>query len=267
MNDEVKLYSQEAEEAVLGSVMINPDAYHEAAVIIEDGSADFWNQRHQLIWQTYAALIKANTPIDFLTVTDALTDAGKLDEVGGASYLMGLLNRVPSSLHVEAYAEIVRRKAIRRRMLEAANRIAQLAYDDNVNEQEIISQAGHSIAKIAKPNKRRSISISDSVRETDALIVERGKLSTMPGIPTGLVDLDKLLGGGAQESDLILLSGRPGDGKTTLLLQIMNHTACYSELSTPRVVRHRVLMFSLEMPHQQLVMRLLAQLSYPLVAG
>ncbi len=119
-------HSREAEEAVIGSVMINPEAYYDVAQFLQ--ADDFYIHRHRWIWEAFTRLHERRTPIDFLTVSEELDQKGQLAEIGGPAYLTALINNVPTSLHAEAYGHIVEESAIRRRMLTAANEIAKLAY-------------------------------------------------------------------------------------------------------------------------------------------
>ena len=122
-------HSQEAEEAVLGAVLINPESYFEVAQFLRPD--DFYIQRHRWLWETFIRLQERRAPIDFLTVVEELDQTGHLGEVGGPAYVTALINNVPSSLHAEAYGRIVEQTAIRRRMLDAANQIARLAYQED----------------------------------------------------------------------------------------------------------------------------------------
>ena len=117
--------SREAEEAVLGSVMINPEAYFDVASFLK--ADDFYIQRHNWIWQCYVRLHEKNAPIDFLSVTEELDQMGRLADIGGPAYLNTLVSNVPTSLHAEYYGHLVEEAAIRRKMLTAANDIAKLA--------------------------------------------------------------------------------------------------------------------------------------------
>ncbi len=117
--------SREAEEAVIGAVLINPEAYYDVAQFLQ--ADDFYIHRHRWIWEAFTRLHERRVPVDFLTVSEELDQLGQLAEVGGPAYLTALINNVPTSLHAEAYGRIVEETAIRRRMLSAANEIAKLA--------------------------------------------------------------------------------------------------------------------------------------------
>ena len=120
-------FSREAEEAVIGAVLINPEAYYDVAQFLR--GEDFYIHRNRWIWDAFTQLQENRTPIDLLTVTENLEQGNRLGEIGGPAYLTTLINQVPSSLHAEAYGRIIQESAIRRRMLLSANEIANLAYD------------------------------------------------------------------------------------------------------------------------------------------
>ena len=125
-NDNPTLFSVEAEQALLGALLINPDAYHEVA----DGLAadDFYIHRHRFIWQAIACLFDNHQPVDFLTLNEELDSKGRLAEIGGPAFLTSLINGTPTSLHAQAYARIISEYAVRRKLLEAAHTIARAAY-------------------------------------------------------------------------------------------------------------------------------------------
>lgn len=252
-------HSRESEEAVIGAVLINPEVFHECRVQIS-AAEEFYIHRLGWIWSAVEGLFARKSPVDLLTLSEELKSRGQLAEIGGDPFLISLINTVPNSLNAAAYAAIVHDFAVRRRMINAANRVAQFAYDATLPLDEGIAKATHEISNaVAAKHNTRTSNIEDALRRVDAKIEERSKLSVLPGIPTGLIDLDRLLGGGAQDSDLLLIAGRPGQGKTSLLMQFLLHAAKYT--IGEKVYRKRVVVFSLEMPEEQLVLRLIAQLS------
>ena len=151
------LYSMDAEQALLGALLINPEAYHEVA----DGLAadDFFIHRHRFIWQAMARLVENRQPVDFLTLTEELESAGHLAEIGGPAYLTALINGTPTSLHAQAYAQIIAEYAIRRNLLEAAHTIAQAAYQQEKPLEDVLETAEKSIFKASQ----RGLSAPDSV--------------------------------------------------------------------------------------------------------
>jgi replicative DNA helicase len=243
-------YSREAEEAVLGAVLINPEAYYDVAQFIQ--ADDFYIHRNQWVWNVFTRLHELRSPIDFLTVTEQLDQQGQLAEVGGPAYLTALIQQVPTSMHAEAYAHIIEENSIRRKMLSSANQIARLAYNREQTLNTVIDEAEKSIFGLSERRNRNDLQpiqqvLSQYYDHIDELS-RRG--SELYGVPTGLIDLDRLLGG-LQKSDLLIIAGRPGMGKTGFLLSIAKNAA--------QIHKKHVAIFSLEMSNEQLVQRLIAQ--------
>jgi replicative DNA helicase len=250
VNTQMVPHSREAEEAVLGSVLVNPETYFDVAQFLQ--ADDFYIHRNRWIWQTFVRLHERRMPIDYLTVSDELEQLGNLTEIGGPAYLTSLINNVPTSLHAEAYGHIVEETAIRRKMLSAANDIAKLAFQQESSVETVMDEAEKAIFGVSERRMTRDlqsidVALSDYYDRIDQ-ISRRGE--EYYGIPTGFLDLDKLLSG-LQGSDLIIVAGRPGMGKTALLLTVAKYAAL--------VLRKHVAIFSLEMSNEQLVQRLLAQ--------
>jgi replicative DNA helicase len=243
-------FSREAEEAVIGAVLINPEAYYDVAQFLR--GEDFYIHRNRWIWDAFTRLQENRSPIDLLTVTETLEQGNKLSEIGGPAYLTTLINQVPSSLHAEAYGRIIQESAIRRRMLIAANEIANLAYDTEKPLQNIIDQAEQSVFSLSEERLRSDLRpIGDVLSDYYDRVDELSKLTDeIYGVPTGLIDIDKLLGG-MQKSDLLIVAGRPGSGKTGFLLSVAKNAAL--------IHKKHIAMFSLEMSNEQLVQRLIAQ--------
>jgi replicative DNA helicase len=243
-------HNREAEEAVVGAVLINPEAYYDLAQFLQ--AEDFYIHRHRWIWETFNRLHEQRTPIDFLTVTEELDHAGQLGEIGGPAYLTALLNQVPTSLHAEAYGRMVEATAIRRRMITAANQIASMAYDAHESVENVIEESEKSIFNVSERRLRHDVQpIKTVVSEYYDRIDELAKRSDdFFGVPTGFIDLDKMLGG-LQPSDLLIIAGRPGQGKTGFLLSVAKNAALTH--------KKHVAIFSLEMSNEQVVQRLVAQ--------
>jgi replicative DNA helicase len=242
--------NREAEEALLGAVLINPEAYYEVASFLAPG--DFYIHRNGWIWEAFQHLVERQAPIDVLTVSEELTRQGRLEEAGGASYLAALMSNVPTSLHAEAYGHIVEEEAVRRRLLLAASTIAQAAHDPSMPVLEVMGEAEKAVFEVSQQRLARDVSpikrvISEYYDRLEEIIRNP---SESIGIPTGFVDLDGLLGG-LQRSDLLIVAGRPGLGKSAMLLSIAKNVA----------QKHGkcVAMFSLEMSNEQLVQRLISQ--------
>jgi len=243
-------HNREAEEAVVGAVLINPEAYYDLAQFLQ--AEDFYIHRHRWIWETFNRLHEQRTPIDFLTVTEELDRAGQLGEIGGPAYLTALLNQVPTSLHAEAYGRMVEAASIRRRMITAANQIASMAYDAHESVENVIEESEKSIFNVSERRLRHDVQpISAVVSEYYDRIDELAKRpDDFVGVPTGFIDLDKMLGG-LQPSDLLIIAGRPGQGKTGFLLSVAKNAALTH--------KKHVAIFSLEMSNEQVVQRLVAQ--------
>jgi replicative DNA helicase len=243
-------HSQEAEEAVIGAVMINPEAYYDVAQFLQAG--DFYIHRHQWIWEAFTRLHERRIPIDLLTVSEELDQMGHLAEVGGPAYLTTLINAVPTSLHAEAYGRRVEETALRRRMLTAANDIAKLAYQENASVDSVMDEAEKAIFGVSERRMTRDLQsiqqvLSDYYDRIDQLA---NRDEETLGVPTGFIDLDRLLGG-LQPSDLLIVAGRPGMGKTAFMLSAAKNAA--------QTHKKHVAIFSLEMANEQLVQRLIAQ--------
>jgi len=243
-------HSREAEEAVLGSILINPEAYYDVAHFLQ--AEDFYLIRHRWIWQAFHRLQERRAPIDFVTVTEELDQMGQLGEIGGAAYLTALINNVPTSLHAEAYGRVVEETAVRRRMLEAANQIAKVAYKEGTSIEEVMNEAEKAIFGVSERRLTRDLQpiqqvLSDYYDRIDTLM-RRGEDTF--GVPSGFIDLDRLLGG-MQPSDFLIIAGRPGMGKTAFMLSAAKNAA--------QTHKKHVAIFSLEMANEQLVQRLIAQ--------
>ena len=249
-NVQIVPHSREAEEALIGSVFINPDAYFDVSDFLK--SSDFYIQRHAWIWDTFLRLQEKRSPIDFLTVSEDLEQQGLLSEVGGQAYLSSLINNVPTSLHAEAYGHIIEETSIRRRMLNAANEIAKLAYKENINIDTVMDEAEKSVFGVSEERATRDIQpIKDVIRDYYKRIDQlSNRDEEIFGVPTGFIDLDRLLGG-LQPSDLLIIAGRPGSGKTAFMLSAAKNAA--------QTYKKHVAIFSLEMSNEQLIQRIISQ--------
>jgi replicative DNA helicase len=247
--DKLQPHNVEAEEAILGSLLIDPDAIVRVATFLNP--ADFFVERHGWIFEAIRDLHERREPADLVTLTDDLERRGQLTQVGGSAYLTGLINATPTSIHVEFYARIVERTAVLRRLIDAAGQIARLAYEDTEDASEVLDRAEEIIFSVAARQVDRDLRPIINVLDKyiDRVEYLRQHQGEMVGIPTGLADLDKLLGG-LQRSDLIILAGRPGMGKTSLGLSIA--------LQAARKWDKRIAVFSLEMSDEQLVQRLVS---------
>ena len=243
-------HNRQAEEAVLGSVLINPESYYDVAQILE---ADyFYIIRNRWIWEVFTYLHENRSPIDILTISEELENRNQIEEIGGQAYLLMLVNQTPSSLNAEAYAKIVEETSVRRRMLASANEMAKLAYQQDKPIEKIIDSAEKSVFNLSERRISRDLQSIQTVvsRYYDRVSQLYQRSEEIFGVPTGLVDLDKLLGG-LQKSDFLIIAGRPASGKTGFLITVAKNAA----------MKHKkhVAMFSLEMSNEQLVQRMIAQ--------
>jgi replicative DNA helicase len=239
----------EAERAVLGALMIDPDALIKIANFLR--AEDFYRERHGWIYDAMSTLNERHEPLDFVTLTDELERRGKLEDVGGPAYLTDLISSTPTAIYVDHYARIVERTAVLRRLISAAGKIAELAYDESQDVDEVVDRAEQIVFGVSESRIHRDLTpiravITNVVERIDFLTRNR---NTLMGVPTGFVKLDEILGG-MQKSDLVILAGRPGMGKTSFALSIA--------LNAARRNNARVAVFSLEMSNEQLVQRLLS---------
>lgn len=239
----------EAEASLLGALLIDSEAIVKVADTVE--ARDFYDKKHEIIYQTMKTLYDRRSPIDVLTLNDELKSTGNLAAVGGAEYLTQLTNFVPTAAHVLRYAEIVASKALRRRLIKASQDITEFGYNESESLQALIEQAESRLFDVSQQHTKQDVVslenvLSESFDRLDELHRDKGALR---GIPTGFKDLDNILAG-LQRSDLFILAARPSMGKTALSLNIAHNVAIKSHLP--------VLLFSLEMSKEQLVDRLLA---------
>src|SRR5512143_2285627 len=243
-------HSREAEEAVVGAVFINPEVYYDVAQFLT--ADDFYIHRHKWIWEAFTSLHEQRIPIDLLTISDELDRRGQLGEIGGPAYLTSLVNQVPSSLNAESYGHIVEGYSIRRKMITAANQIASVAYDEKTNVDDVMDEAEKAVFNVSERRLKHDLEpISSVLSEYYDRIDDLAKRpEEFYGVPTGFIDLDKMLTG-LQPSDLLIIAGRPGQGKTGFLLSIAKNAGLTH--------KKHVAIFSLEMSNEQVVQRLIAQ--------
>ncbi len=239
----------DAESSLLGSILIDSDAIVRVADIVTVN--DFYDERHERIYEAISKLYNKHSPIDILTLSNQLKDDDFLDIVGGASYLTELTNYVPTAAHVEHYAEIVAQKALRRRLINASQEMVGLGYDESKTIQSLIEEAEAQLFQVSQQHVKQDIAsiediLAESFERLDDLHKDKGKIR---GVPTGFKDLDNILAG-LQRSDLIIVAARPSMGKTALSLNLAHNIATKSD--------QPVLVFSLEMSKEQLVDRMLS---------
>lgn len=244
----------EAEEAVLGSVLIDSEALYTVQDILKPD--DFYREKNRYIFKALLALDERSEPIDLLTVADELRKNDWLEEVGGEVYVIGLINIVPTSINAAAYARMVRASAIRRRLIMAAASIANMAYTEEEDIDETCDNAENILFELRITSRKKEIKTARELASNYLDYVEKmheqgGKLF---GIPTGFLDIDHLIGGMAN-GDLITVAGRPSMGKTALMLNIVLNSMKKSKEPIT------VLFFSLEMSAERLFERAVSSIS------
>src|SRR5690625_3139645 len=247
-NDRTPPHNIEAEQAVIGAIFLEPEAFSAASELLRPD--DFYRAGHQRIFQVMNKLSDSGEPIDLVTVTTLLSSNQVLDEVGGVSYLRDLASSVPTAANISHYSKIVEEKALLRRLIRTATDIVTTSFekegevDDVLNEAEknILEVSGRTNAGSFKAIKDVLIEVYDNIEklhQNDAAVT---------GIPTGYRDLDQITSG-FQENDLIIIAARPSVGKTAFALNIAQNVATKTE--------NNVAIFSLEMGADQLVSRML----------
>ncbi len=242
----------EAEQAVLGAILIDRDAI--TTVSQQILPENFYDERHQEIYDSMLALYEERKPIDLLTLTDTLKKKKKYEKVGGSSYLSSLTNIVPTAANSEYYAGIIREKSVRRNLIQISSSITEDAFTEDKEATEILSNSEQQIFKISQEHvKQGFIHIKETLSESFDRLEELQKTGAgLRGVETGFVDVDNLLSG-LQASNLIILAARPGQGKTAFVVNIAQHVAIAN--------KQAVGLFSLEMSKEELVDRLLVSQS------
>src|SRR6266513_981646 len=241
-------WSNEAEQAVLGAMLLDQDAALKSAELLDDTM--FYREGHRLLFRSMIALTERGDVIDPVTLRDELLRRGDLDRAGGMEYLGGLIDVVPTAANVEYHAKIVRDKAVLRRLIDAATAIIQDAYEGRATSIEVLDNAEHRVFQVAQFRRaeefiRLKELIWPTMERIEQLHTSQGALT---GVGTGFTDLDRLTAG-FQRGDLVIVAARPSMGKTALALNVVQHAA----------IEHNVgiAVFSLEMSKEQLVQRLL----------
>lgn len=245
--------SIEAEQSVLGGLMLDNEAWDRVCEYLTEG--DFYRQDHRSIFRVMMALARRGSPMDVLTLSEALKDVGELDNAGGEIYLFELAKNIPSAANILAYANIVRERSVLRQLLGASNTIAGLAFNpEGRNSTELLDEAERHIFSIANQYVRKSgpkvISewMATAVDHIDTLYRTKEPIT---GVATGYSDFDEMTAG-LQKGDLVIVAGRPSMGKTTFAMNIAEHAAVRGKLP--------VLVFSMEMPGDSLAMRMISSL-------
>ena len=242
----------EAEKSVLGAILIDENVISDLVTIVKP--RDFYEPKHQAIFDAMLKLFEKSSPIDLLTLTDQLKKTKDLAKIGGSAYLAELTNYVPTASHAEAYAKMVAQTATRRRLIKASTSITDLAYEEGTTVDELLGKAEKEIFSVSDSNSVGDLVslediLTDSFDRIEALHKNQGALR---GVSTGYRDLDNMTAG-FQRSDLLILAARPAMGKTTFVTNLAYNVAT--------IAKQPVLFFSLEMSKEQLVDRMLADAS------
>ena len=246
-------HSIEAEQAVLGGLMLSNSGFDAVASLISD--KDFFASDHQLIFQTMGQLNAEQKPLDIITLSETLQNNRQLDQIGGSSYLVELSNNTPSSANINAYAQIVLERSIIRQLITAASDIVKKGYNPlGWDSNKLLAEAEKRLVAIieSRPNQGGFLSVNELLKE----VVERidqlfNSDADITGLSTGFADLDEKTSGW-QPSDLVIVAGRPSMGKTSFAMNMAEHAVLHQEKP--------VLVFSMEMPASQLIMRMMSSL-------
>ena len=248
-------HSIEAEQSVLGSMLIDPESWDKVAELVTDN--DFYNRSHQIIFRAITRLLNSSQSIDLITVSEELEKHDELEDAGGFAYLGELAKNTPSSANVVSYAQIISERAITRELIGVAHEIAEVGYNpEGRDSADILDLAESKVFEIAE----RRTGENEGPRDVESILgktidrleelVKTNKDVT--GVTTGFTDLDKMTSG-MQPSDLIIVAARPSMGKTTFAMNLIENAMMAEDKP--------VLVFSLEMPSEQIMMRMLASLS------
>ncbi len=247
-------HNLDAEKSLLGGVLLDSQAFAEVVEIVR--AEEFYRDAHRKVFEAMSALFGKGQPIDRITVKDELTALGAFDAVGGDEFIDLLDKIVPTAANLAYYAKIIHEKALARRLIEAASTIAQLGYEQHGDVGEFADECERRIFAVTE--QRNSVSfvhlkpiIAATFKTIEALYERQEEIT---GIPTGFADLDRMTSG-FQPGDLVILAARPSMGKTSLCLNLATHVGCRGQYQKKRC---GVGIFSLEMPKEQLVMRMLA---------
>ena len=248
-------HSVEAEQSVLGGLLLDNMAWDRAAELLTD--SDFYRYEHRLIFSAVAALVQHSRPADVITVFEHLQSLGKADDCGGLAYLNALAQSVPSAANMRRYAEIVRERAVLRKLIGASDEIATAAFNrEGRNVSQILDEAESKILKIGEEGSRQQQGPQSMDKLVVALLDRVNELAEtdagdVTGVRTGYFEMDSMTAG-LQKGDLIVLAARPSMGKTAFALNIAEHVSVKEELP--------VLVFSMEMGASQLALRLVGSL-------
>ena len=246
--DKVPPQNLGAEMAVLGSMLLDEEAIATAVETLDKNS--FYKDSHRSIFQVISDLYAVNKAVDLITLTDALKKEGILDAIGGVSFLTALANSVPTAANISHYVSIVKEKSILRTLINNATKIVSLCYESDGNITEVVDSAERFIFEVSeRKNQGSYLHLKEIVKESiETIDILYRKKAHVTGIPTGYIDFD-IKTAGLQDSDLIIVAGRPSMGKSSLALGMVEHAGIVEKVPTA--------IFSLEMSKEQLVQRML----------
>jgi replicative DNA helicase len=246
-------HSAEAEQSVLGGLLLSADGWDAVAEVVSDG--DFYRLGHRLIFRQIAQLAEAAEPIDVITVADKLQARGELDAAGGLTYLAELAQNTPSASNIRAYAQVVRERASLRKLIEAAQEIAESGFNpEGRKSDELIDEAERRIMQIGEDGPKdgapKDINplLQAALGRIEELFQSGGAIT---GISTGFIELDNMTSG-LQDSDLVIVAGRPSMGKTAFAMNLVEHAVLNQDKP--------ILVFSMEMPADSLIIRMLSSI-------
>jgi len=246
-------HSAEAEQSVLGGLLLSADGWDAVAELVSDG--DFYRLGHRLIFRQIAQLAEAAEPVDVITVADKLQARDELDAAGGLTYLAELAQNTPSASNIRAYAQVVRERACLRKLIEAAQEIAESGFNpDGRKSDELIDEAERRIMQIGEDGPKdgapKDINplLQAALGRIEELIQSGGAIT---GISTGFIELDNMTSG-LQDSDLVIVAGRPSMGKTAFAMNLVEHAVLNQ--------KKPILVFSMEMPADSLIIRMLSSI-------
>ena len=241
-------HSLEAEKTVLGGILVNNESLNVVLSIITP--EDFYKEAHQKIIERIAALVDKGLSVDLLTLSEEIQRAGLLEEIGGMSYLSALMDGVPKSLNVEYYAQIIKEKALLRRLILSSARIISASYEQKDEADDLLNEAQAAIVELADQRIRPGFIPVRNLTEPTLAMIKRfqDRKEAVTGVPSGFRALDNLTAG-FHPSELVIIAARPSMGKTALALNIAQYAGTRTDYSAA--------FFSMEMAKEQLVIRLL----------
>ena len=245
--------SVEAERSVIGGLLLSPDGWDAIAELV--AAEDFYRPEHRAIFRQIAKLVDLGQPVDVITVADRLLATGELEAAGGHTYLAELAETTPTAANIRAYAKAVHERAVLRKLIDAAQDIATTGFHpEGRTAEELLDEAERRIMQISEEGPKtggaRAMEplLQGALERIEELFQSGGDIT---GLSTGFIDLDRMTSG-LQDSDLVIVAGRPSMGKTSFAMNLVENAATHTE--------QPILVFSMEMPAEQLVIRMMSSL-------